>query len=81
VRARIAQILAMHPSGIPTHALRAALSERSHACEEAPLGAHQFTRQLGLLLIDGEIDEHDGIWFLRDAHARAPYPHTHDRAA
>ncbi len=81
VRERIEQTLAPHPTGMPASALRDALAERSQALGETPIAQHQLIRQLGLLLIEGRIDECDGVWVLRDERAQATDPCVHDRAA
>jgi hypothetical protein len=81
VRERIEHTLAAHPSGVPASALRDALAERSQPLGEAPIGPHQLMRQLGLLLIEGRIDERDGVWVLRDDGAQATGPRVQDRAA
>ena len=81
LRRRIEQTLAAAPAGITTHELRAALSLRARALGEVPPGPHQLVRQLGHLLVEGRIDERDGMWVLLAASDRAIVPRSRDRAA
>ena len=81
VRERIEQTLAAHPEGIAAGALRDALGRRGAALGEEPVGMHQLMRQLGLLLIEGRIDEQGGVWMLRDEQAQIADTCPHDRAA
>jgi hypothetical protein len=81
VRRRIEQTLAAHPGGVPAEALREVLDERARTLGDGPVGTHQLIRQLGLLLIEGRIDERDGVWTLRVDHAHAGRRHTRDQAA
>lgn len=80
LRRQIEQTLASHPEGIPATMLRHELTAHARAFGGAPVGPHQLMRQLGLMLIEGHIDERDGVWHLVDARAQAA-ARTRTRAA
>jgi len=81
LRRRIEETLQAEPAGITTSSLRDALAQRARALGEMPVGPEQLLRQLGRLLVEGRIDERDGVWTLVDAQPLAVDPRTRHWAA
>jgi len=81
LRRCIEETLAAEPGGITTPELRATLARRARALGEPPAGPHQLVRQLGLLLVEGRVDECDGVWVLREAWPLALDPRSRNQAA
>ena len=73
LRALVAEIVAAHPAGLRTDDVRAAVSARCGA------GPWQVVRELGQLLVEGTLDERDGVWLpVADA---VQLPQSEQRAA
>jgi hypothetical protein len=72
LRRRIEQALAAHPTGMAWRELTAELHQRALSMGERPPGPEQIVRQLGLLLVEGRVDERAGMWVLlaSDAESR-----------
>ena len=81
LRRCIEETLAAEPGGITTHELRATLARRARAVGAAPAGPHQLVRQLGQLLVEGRIDECEGVWVLREECLLALDPRSRNWAA
>jgi hypothetical protein len=81
LRRRIEQTLQDEPAGISTTAMRDALAHRAHALGEQPVGPEQLLRQLGRLLVEGRVDELNGVWTLIDDRAESVDPRTSNQAA
>jgi hypothetical protein len=81
LRRRIEVALQDEPAGITTAAIRDALAHRAHALGERPVGPEQLLRQLGRLLVEGRVDEFNGVWMLVDDRAQSVDPRTSNQAA
>lgn len=81
LRRRIEEALQAEPAGVTTAALRDALAQRACALGELPVGPELLLRQLGRLLIEGRIDEFNGVWMFLDDRAQAVDPRTRHWAA
>lgn len=81
LRRRIEETLEAGPAGVTTATLVDTLARRAHALGEAPPGPYQLIRQLGQLLVEGRVDERDGVWVFLGDEQHAANPRTHDRAA
>jgi hypothetical protein len=81
LRRCIEETIAAEPGGITTRELRATLALRARALGESPAGPHQLVRQLGQLLVEGRVDECDGVWVLLEDSPLAQDPRTRNQAA
>lgn len=81
LRRRIEEELQAGPAGVTTAALGESLAQRAHTRGERPPGPHQLVRQLGQLLVEGRIDERDGVWMIIEDCGLAVDPRTRSRAA
>jgi hypothetical protein len=81
LRRRIEEALQASPAGITTATLRQSLAQRARTLGEVPVGSEQLLCQLGRLLVEGQIDESDGVWMLTDARWLAVGRHTYHWAA
>jgi hypothetical protein len=81
LRRRIEETLQDEPAGITTAAMRNVLAHRARALGEQPVGPEQLLRQLGRLLVEGRVDEFNGVWMLVDDRAQSVDPRTSNQAA
>lgn len=66
LRALIGEIVAAHPAGLTTDGVRAAVASR------CGVGPWRVLCELGQLLVEGGLDECDGVWMPTASAARAP---------
>ncbi len=81
LRRSIEQTLAAEPEGITTQDLRATLARRARGVGDEPPRPHQLVRQLGQLLVEGRVDESDGVWVLVEETSLVLDPRSRSRAA
>ncbi len=62
LRRQIQQVLAAAPTGITWTDVLLQVNHRRSANGTHTVTRRQLFRQMGLLLIEGEIDEHNGYW-------------------
>jgi hypothetical protein len=81
LRLCVEALVAGAPSGITTRRLRDEVSRRANPAGRDADGSVDVLRVLGQLLVEGRIDERDGVWVPRALAAPIEHPFAGRRAA